>query len=227
MHQGSYLLAQTDPDESFDPFSDYSEFDEASDEEADVNFFRNGRFFTIGVSAGMRTFTGNMTNIYGQGATYGLQMSYFFDLRSALALNFLTGDHAVAFSTGNGSKKYTGNVSISSLSFDYKHYFNTQNITRGLADLNPYALLGFGQFYRTYSIDGLEGSARDSTMGVNIGAGLEIPLMRRKGYLGIQATYHSVNFADENKQFVNNNEKLDNAISGDFYDLLLTLGMNF
>lgn len=224
-----YLIAQTDPDESFDPFSDYSEFDEASDEEADINFFRNGRFLTIGVSGGMRMFTGNMADIYGQSANYGLAMSYFFDLRSALSLNFMTGDHAVKFGTKNGST-YTGNVSISSLSFDYKHYFNTQNITRGLADLNPYALVGFGQFYRTYSIDGLEGSARDSTMGVNLGAGLEIPLMRRKAFLGIQATYHSVNFSDENKEFITGtggSEQLSKTISGDFYDLLLTIGMNF
>lgn len=224
----SLLIAQTDPDESFDPFSDYSEFDEASDEEADINFFRNGRFFTIGVAGGMRVFTGNLSEIYGQSASYGLTMSYFFDLRSALALNFLTGDHAVKFGTTNTT--YTGNVSISSLSFDYKHYFNTQNITRGLADLNPYALLGFGQFYRTYSIDGLEGSPRDATMGVNLGAGLEIPLMRRKGFLGIQGTYHSVNFSDENKEYITGtggSEKLNKSLSGDFYDVLLILGMNF
>ena len=38
----SYLLAQAEVDDSYDPFSDYSEFDEASDEEADINFFRHG-----------------------------------------------------------------------------------------------------------------------------------------------------------------------------------------
>ena len=48
----SYLLAQTDPEEAYDPFTDYSEFDEASDEEADINFFRNGRFFTVGLAMG-------------------------------------------------------------------------------------------------------------------------------------------------------------------------------
>lgn len=224
--QGSYLLAQTDPDEAFDPFSDYSEFDEASDEEADINFFRNGRFFTLGVVAGMRNFTGNLGSAYSQGASYGLSLTYFFDLRSALALNFVTGDHGVDFTVNNGSKNYTGNVSMSSLSFDYKHYFNTQNITRGLADLNPYALLGFGQFYRSYSLDNFEGTARDATMGVNIGAGLEIPLMRRKAFLGIQGAYHLVNFADENGQYVGS-ERLDRRLSGDFYDVLLILGMNF
>lgn len=55
----SYLIAQSDPDEAFDPFTDYSEFDESSDEEADINFFQNGRFFTFGLITGTRGFTGN------------------------------------------------------------------------------------------------------------------------------------------------------------------------
>lgn len=220
----SYLIAQSDPDEAFDPFSDYSEFDEASDEEADINFFRNGRFFTVGVIGGMRNFTGNWKDIYGQGPTYGIAITYFFDLRSAFSLSFLTGDHSVKFDTN--LTQYSGNVSISSLNFDYKHYFNTQNITRGLADLNPYLLVGFGQFYRTYSLDNYEGSARDSTMGLNLGLGLEIPMMRRKGFLGVQGAYHAVNFSDENKQFVGAG-KLTKTISGDFMDLLLIVGMNF
>ena len=38
------LLAQSGTD-AYDPFVDYSEFEEVSEEEADINFFRNGRFF--------------------------------------------------------------------------------------------------------------------------------------------------------------------------------------
>lgn len=226
--EGSFQLAQTDPDEAFDPFSDYSEFDEASDEEADVNFFRNGRFFTFGVALGSRNFTGNMGTVYGQGSTYGLNLTYFFDLRSAITMSYMTGDHSVGFTTNSGSFNYTGNVSLSSFNFDYKHYFNTQNITRGLADLNPYALIGFGQFYRSYSLDNWSGIVRDSTMGVNLGAGLEIPLLRRKAFMGIQAAYHNANFGDENSMFIKNGaEKLDRTISGDDFDLLFILGMNF
>lgn len=229
--EGSFQVAQADPDEAFDPFSDYSEFDEASDEEADINFFRNGRFFTLGLLLGTRQFTGNMGSIYGQGAAYGLSITYFFDLRSALSLTYMTGDHSVNFTANNGhgglnGDGYHGTVSISAISFDYKHYFNTQNITRGLADLNPYMLVGFGQYYRSYSIENFPGTAQDSTMGVNLGAGIEIPLMKRKSFLGLQGAYHSANYADENNQLVNS-QKLDKTISGDDFDLLLILGMNF
>lgn len=228
--QKSYLLAQVDPDEAYDPFTDYSEFDEESDEEADINFFRNGRFFTIGLAGGTRGFSGNMADIYEAAPTFGIFLSYFFDLRLAMSLGFQTGDHAVRFTTNDESVTYTGNVSVSSINFDLKYYLNTQNVTRGLADLNPYILGGLGQFYRTYTIAGLDGFSRDSAMGVDIGAGLEIPLMRKKAYLGIQGAYHYVNFSDENKNFIpsgGGTEKLDKNITGDFFSVLAIIGMNF
>lgn len=226
----SYLLAQTDPDEAYDPFTDYSEFDEESDEEADINFFRNGRFFTLGLAGGSRSFSGNMSDIYQSAPTFGIIITYFFDLRLAMNMSFQTGDHAVSFTTDSKSKTYTGNVSISSMSFDLKYYLSTQNVTRGLADLNPYILGGLGQFYRTYTLADLDGYSRDSTMGFNLGAGVEIPLMRKKAYLGLQGAYHYVEFSDENKKYVpsaGGSEKLDKNISGDFFDFLVIIGMNF
>lgn len=226
--QKRYLLAQTDPDEAYDPFSDYSEFDEASDEEADINFFRNGRFFTVGLAAGMRGFTGNFAKTYSSAPTFGLYLSYFFDLRLALSVGFLTGDNAVTIRTA--ADEYTGNVSFTTLNFDLKYYLNTQNVTRGLADLNPYIIGGFAQFYRTYTLSGLEGYSRDSTMGIELGAGLEVPLMRKKAYLGIQGMYHYVNFSDENGKFINdgtNSVPLKQTVSGDIYTVLAIIGMNF
>ena len=226
----SYTIAQVDPDESYDPFSDYSEFDEESDEEADINFFRNGRFLTAGLVAGMRGFTGNMADTYGSGPTFGLFLSYFFDLRLALNIGFQTGDHGVQFTTNNSTREYVGNVSMSSINFDLKYFINTQNISRGLADLNPYIIGGIGQFYRTYTIAGFDEYGRDSAMGFDFGAGIEIPLMKKKAFLGVQLTYHYINFGDENKSFISaagGSERLDRNIAGDPYDLLAIIGMNF
>ncbi len=221
-------LAQTDPDESYDPFTDYSEFDEASDEEADINFFRNGRFFTVGLAAGPRMFTENMAKAYGQGPTFGLLISYFFDMRLAFSLGLMTGDNSATLSTL--VKNYSGSVSFTTTSFNLKYFLNTQNVTKGLADLNPYILGGFSQHYRSYNFPELDITTRESVMGTDIGAGLEIPLMRRKAFLGLQATYHYINFADENKDFLNTGsgqEKLNYKVSGDLYDILVILGMNF
>lgn len=223
----SYLLAQTDPDEAYDPFTDYSEFDEESDEEADINFFKNGRFFTLGLAAGSRGFTGNFATTYQGAPTFGIYITYFFDLRLALSVGFKTGDHAVKFSTNDGTKIYTGNLSMSAMTFDFKYYLSTQNMTRGLADIGPYFIGGLGQFYRTYTIADLDGYSRDSTMGFSLGAGIEIPLMRKKAFLGLQGVYHYVEFNDENKAYVDGVEKLDKYITGDLYDLLAIIGMNF
>lgn len=223
----SYQIAQVDPEEAYDPFADYSEFDEDSEEEADINFFRNGRFLTAALLTGYRGFTGGMATNQTSSATYGVQLSYFFDLRLALAMGFQTGDHAVNFKTKAGSS-YGGNVSLTQIDFSLKYYMNTQNVTKGLADLNPYLIGGFGQNYRTFTFEST-GSAfnKDSTMGFNIGAGLEVPMMRRKAYLGIQGTYHFVSFTDENKNFFDGTEELKTKNEGDFFDLMLLLGLNF
>lgn len=222
-------MAQTDPDESYDPFTDYSEFDEASDEEADINFFRNGRFFTVGFAGGPRQFTENMGKAYGSGPTFGLLLSYFFDLRMAFTLGLMTGDHSVNLETIN-STAFTGNTSFTFINLDLKYYLSTQNVTKGLADLNPYVLGGFSQVYRTYTISGLETQSRESTMSTDIGAGLEIPLMRRKAFVGLQATYHYVGFADENGEYItttSGQQKLKNKVNGDLMDFLFILGLNF
>jgi len=221
------LMADNDVDDSYDPFSDYSEFDEASDEEADINFFRNGRFVTVGFALGMRGFTGNLNKLYGSGPTYGLFLSYFFDMRLALELGFQTGDHSFEVSTA--SERLAGNVSLTFIHMNLKYYFNTQNVTKGLADLNPYILGGFSQVYRTYTLEGGDVPSREATVGVNGGVGIEIPILRRKAFFGAQATYRYVNFKDENNPITNSQTGTNYGIkpNGDSFDLLGILGMSF
>lgn len=228
----SHGYAQSESSDAFDPFSDYSEFDQDSDEEADVNFFRNGRLLTLGLAAGPRQFTENMAKAYGSGPNFGIQISYFFDLKTALGIGIMTGDSGLKFSTisGNTVNNYTGSVSFSTINFNIKYFMNTQNVTKGLADINPYLLGGFSQWYRTVTIAEFSSQSRENVMGADIGIGLEVPLMRRKAYLGIQATYHYINFADETKEFLYNgttNELLENKINGDLMDFLVIIGLNF
>lgn len=226
--QPSYLLAQAESDDSYDPFSDYSEFDEASDEEADVHFFRNGRFFTVGLAAGMRAFTGQLNTLYSSGATYGVFLSYFFDLRLALQFGFNTGDYSFQLATP-GEATLPGNVSMTFIHANLKYYFNTQNVTKGLADLNPYLLGGFSQVYRTVTVQGVDGFGKDAAVGIDVGLGIEIPLMRRKAFFGIQGTYHYVNFKDESSPMLNPVSGTPSGITpkGDTYDVLGIIGMNF
>ncbi len=219
--------AQQDGEDAYDPFADYSEFDEASDEESDINFFRHGRFFTIGFAGGMRLFTGQMAKLYQSNISYGLFMSYFFDLRLAVQFGFLSGDHSLTIK--HPAEKIEGNVSFTFVNIDLKYFLSTQNVSRGLADLNPYFFGGISQTYRTISIPGDSTLGRDSTMGLNFGGGIEIPIVRKKSYLGVQATYRNFNFKDENTNIFLPNAGIDSGIkqSGDSIDLLGIIGMSF
>lgn len=220
-------VAQFDADDTYDPFADYSEFDEAQDEEADINFFRNGRFVTVGFTGGMRGFTGGLGEMYKTSPAFGLYLSYFFDLRFALQFSFLTSDHS--FSITKGSQKGEGNISITAFGLDMKYYINTQNVTKGLAKFNPYIIAGFSRVDRTTTnMNGVSGFAKEGAMGFDLGAGIELPMMRNKMYFGGQAMYQLVSFANENTEIeFDGGVRTGKYPNGDSFTLLGIIGVNF
>ena len=221
------LIAQADGNDAYDPFADYSEFEESQDEEEDLNFFRNGRLLTVGFAAGYRGWTDILGKIYTGNGAFGLNISYFFDLRFAMQFGYMASAHTITLTGGNFTPTQ-GNVNISDLSLNLKYYMNTANVTRGLAALNPFILLGFSQIYRTITVSGYSDYAKDSAMGANLGLGLEIPIMRNKMYFGVEALYQYVAFADEGKEYVDvNNVPTGIHPRGDSYIALGMLGINF
>lgn len=236
-------FAQTttpEADDSFDPFSDYNEFDQETDEEADIHFLRNGRYLTLGLLAGYRGFTKGFAEGYEPSMDYGVQFSYFFDLNLAAALSYTTGDHAVAFQSFNDpalnqvSESYTGTVNIQIFDIHLKYYVNTDNVTKGLADLNPYLLTGAGMFVRTYNLNESFANAPDKVVGFRFGGGIEIPLVQRRFYIGAQALYNYVQFPDENNYFIDEGgsgnpilKGISPHLDGDIYEINLILGTNF
>lgn len=220
--------AQVDSDEAYDPFADYSEFDEASDEEADINFFKNGRFLTAGLALGPQVFSDGMGSAYGDAPVLGITLSYFFDLRLALSLGLMTSDHSVVIKTTGDT--LTGNVGINEVNIHLKYYLSTQNMVKGIANLNPYIVGGFSQVTRSYSIAELQSESRETAPSTDLGFGIEVPLMRRKSFFGIQGVYHYINFADENKRVIRDtsgDQLLLKKLDGDYINWQLILGMNF
>lgn len=220
-------LSQAESDDTYDPFADYSEFDESSDEEADINFFRNGRFFTLGFIGGYRGFTETLGQIYSPAPVFGLFLNYFFDLRFSMQLAFLSGDHTLDF-ISPAKTHVRGTISITSIGFDLKYYLNTQNVTRGLAQFNPYFIGGFSQVYRTATVPGQSAFSKEGALGFDVGMGIEIPMLRNKMFLGLQGTYHLINFKDENSEInLAGGEKTGIYPTGDFGNLVVILGVNF
>lgn len=226
-------------DESFDPFADYNEFEQQTEEEADINFLRNGRYLTLAFVTGYRGFLGGgFMQAYKGSLHYGAEFNYFFDMQLSGGLAYLVSDHGVDFSSYNAdgtvSFRYTGNVNIQAVDFHMKYYFNSDNVTKGLADLNPYTLVGTGYYARTYSLNQSLSADPDRVVGFKIGAGLEIPLMRRQAYFGLQATYRYVQFPDENKSFIDEDggnpsgfRPISPKLDGDIYEISTMLGLNF
>lgn len=222
------LLAQNDGDDAYDPFADYSEFEESMDEEEDINFFRNGRLLTMGFIGGYRGWTQTIGQIYSSSATFGLFLCYFFDLRFALQFGYLTSDHSLVIPPRNGASAIQGTVNITDVSVAMKYYFNTQNVTRGLADLNPYLLAGFSQIYRTQVVSGNTNFAKDSAFAFDGGVGIEIPMLRNKMYFGAQVMYQLINFPDEGQVIYDTNDKSTGVTpNGDSWNFLGVVGINF
>lgn len=238
-----HLFAQNaDIDEGFDPFSDYNEVEQNAEEEADINFFKNGRYLTLGLMLGYRGFTDGFSQGYSASPSWGFQFSYFFDLQVATSFSYSISDSAVNFNSYNDinftsiSENYTGTVNIQTFDINAKYYFNTENVTRGLADLNPYILVGVGQFIRTYNLAKSLALTPDRPIGFKLASGIEIPLMRHRAYLGLQATYHYVQFPDENNDRI---EEIKTGqpdpvlspvrprLNGDIYELITSIGVNF
>lgn len=224
---GGQVVAQFDSDDAYDPFADYSEFEEAQDEEADINFFRNGRFVTLGFVGGMRGFTGGLGELYKPTPAFGLFLSYFFDLRFALQFSFATSDHTFHVKSQNGVDA-NGNIGLTAFCLDVKYFINTQNVTKGLAKLNPYIIAGFARVDRTARIENIQGFAKEGAMGFDVGVGIELPMMRNRMFFGVQGMYQLVNFKDENTEIVFvDDQRTGKYPNGDIYTALGIIGVNF
>ena len=222
------LVAQAEGDDAYDPFADYSEFEETADEEEDLNFFRNGRLLTVGFLGGYRGWTGTLGSLYSSGPTFGLYLCYFFDLRFALQIGYVTNQTTLSVPARTNSSAINGNINIDDLQLLLKYYFNTQNVTRGLASLNPYVVGGISQIYRTVTVSGNNNFGKDSAFGADIGAGIELPMMRNKMYFGAQGLYQIINFSDANKSYLDASGN-DTGIkgSGSSFTVMGILGINF
>lgn len=219
-------VAQVDSDDTYDPFADYSEFDQAQDEEEDINFFKNGRFVTIGLLLGYRGFTETMARLVSPGIEYGLFLNYFFDLRFAIQFSFETGDHPFSIPSAIGN--FGGDISFQDFGFNLKYYVNTQNVTKGLAAFNPYVLVGFSEIFRTINAQSTSAFGKDSSTGFNLGGGIEMPLMRNKMFYGFQGMYQLVNFPDSGSPLlVGTNYNTGIYPHGQTYTINGTIGINF
>ncbi len=217
---------QSDGDEdTFDPFADFSEFESNPDEQEDINFFKNGRMLSIGLLGGMINYTGERAQKYQSSFRYGLFVSYFFDLHFAVQLQWQSTESPASFRSTDTN--LTGNSSMNNLGFSVKYFLNTQNVTKGLADLNPYFIVGIASYSNVVRLSAIPGSMSDpGVMGFNGGMGVELPMLRKKMFWGVNLVYDLVNFKDENIPFIWDDRNYGTA-KGDSWTLGGSIGLNF
>ena len=122
----SWLIAQNTQKETeinaYDPFADYSEFENTAEEQENINFFQTGRFLTMGATGGIKLFTLNMAALYQIGPTYGGYLNYFFDLNFAIQFGLNASTHSIALKTQSG-QSFLGAADFISMGIDFKYFF--------------------------------------------------------------------------------------------------------
>lgn len=176
------------------PYTAYGSFNEEEEEAADTKFFQFGRFFGVSVGAGFEGATGNRGVLWQGGfPAANLKFHYWFDFNFALDLGVLWVNHMYEAQV----PEVRANVSMLQLGTSLKYYIDTTNLSAAITFANPYILAGIGSYTKT-DFDPQRDTApdRDTKFGLNLGAGLEFPIVPKKSYFTFEGRFHSVNFAD-------------------------------
>ncbi len=176
------------------PFTEYGEFNEASEEEEDARFFQFGRFFGVSIGMGFQFVDGNRGSLWQGGfPSVDFKLHYWFNFNVAIDMGFRTASQY--FDTKIQS---LGHVDISMLwvGVDVKYYFETKDLSAPLSFANPYLLIGTGSYSKTMTSNTQQTQDQDNSLGVSGGAGLEFAVTPRKVYFELEGKVNVVTFKD-------------------------------
>ena len=236
------LMAEDGPSElNYDPFSDHNQFENiGEDEEAHINYFRHGRFFDIGLLTSYTGFTQGYSKTRTNYFQMGIFLNYFFDLRFALYYSFSYGQNLVKYEheLDDGSETLSVQRNLTNFfhSTGFKYYINPSRIIQEVAQFNPYLLAGLNYFSVSAPLireddSSIQGSRR--FLGGHAGLGFEIPIIKRKMFLALEASYNLYNPPDEGTDFKIEDPDTGDLIStgvinnGDTYSIKFLLGAQF
>lgn len=182
-------------DFSSTPFTEYGEFNESTDEEADARFFQFGRFFGVSLGLGFEFVDGYRGALWQGGfPMFDFKLHYWFDFNFAIDLGFFTAKHFFE-SAAQVAQGYM-DVNMLHVGLDVKYYFDTKNLGSAITFANPYVLIGVGSFSKTQNSVQQGITDPDYALGVSLGGGLEFAVAPRKTYIEIEGKVHIVTFKD-------------------------------
>ena len=232
----SWLIAQNDSSKSeeinaYDPFADYSEFENTAEEQENINFFQTGRFLTLGATGGIKLFTMNMALLYQIGPVYGGYLNYFFDLNFALQFALTASTHAVALKTESG-QPFIGAADFISMGIDFKYFLDKNLFSKSFSWLQPYFFLGVFNTDLTLAATFTDqsGYTEDAGYGLNMGLGLEFQFLK-KIHFGLQYAFQFVTLEQEAIPLLlntgNQSQNTNFRPFGDWMTITMLLGVNF
>ena len=190
----SKLGKSEEEDYSSTPFTNYGEFNENQDEEADSKFFQYGRFFGVSLGLGAQIVDGNRGALWQGGfPMVDFKLHYWFDFQMALDLGFFTAQQFY-----DTAVKGLGHVDVNMVhvGVDVKYYFPTKNLSSALSFANPYLIAGAGSYSKTENSQAQATQDPDTSIGVCLGIGLEFVMNPRKSYFELEAKGHLAVFKD-------------------------------
>ncbi len=225
-----------------DPYSPISQFDPAEiDEEEEVleRFAEYGRLIHIGFNIGAVQPTGPMFNIYTMGWMMGTRVTYFLDWNFGFTFHANIGRSKMEFvntnpATSSTVETFTGTATLFNMGFGLQFYPNFNDISKSIAWLNPSVLLGFEAFVindrisdqnledlKNYDVN--DPSHKVAAPGLFMGMGVDIPLIRKTVYLGLDFMYHMTFFPSYNYRIDTTDPNFGDL---DYSGKIITYGMS-
>ena len=215
---------------AYDPFADYSEFENTVEEQENINFFQNGRFLTLGAFGGAKLFTMNMSELYQVGPVFGGYLNYFFDLNFAIQFAIIISTHHVTLQ--QSGQNFVGSADFISMGIDFKYFLDKNLFNKHFYWFQPYFFLGAlysnVTMYATFTDQA--GSYEDSGFGLNMGLGLEFQFLK-KIHFGIEYAFKFITMNQEAAPISLNtgNSTINTSFRpyGDWMNITVLLGVNF
>lgn len=226
-----------------DPFSPISQFDPAEiDEEEEVNerFYDYGRLIHIAFGGNLTQPVGPFSTFYTTGWMLGVRFTYFLDWNLGLTFHTGLGRSSISYINPNPLTsplvpEFTGKATLFDLGFGIKFYPNFHDISSSIAWLNPSILLGLELFVlndelndqdletlKAYNIN--DPSHRVTAPAVFMGMGLDIPLLRKVVYLGLEFMFHVTFFPSYNYRIEKNDPHFGEDTGLDYSGRFLSYG---
>lgn len=206
-------LQPEDDDFSSTPFTEYGEFSDQSEEDAEMRFFQFGRFFGIGLGMGFDGVTGNRGLLWQGGFPgYNFKLHCWLDFNFAIALGFRAESFYYDFEARGGRT----DINIVMPGIDLRYYIDTKDLSSAISFSNPYLIMGLGIYNKTDTNANEGTQEQDTAYGVAVGAGFEFPVKAKSFYIWTEARFEMVNYKDTGTK---NFKTLVPDLTGNFYSL--------